>query len=289
MDIDQSIFAVYKDGEIIGTGFLVARNLAVTCAHVVDIADAPCGEKIKIRFHGHKEKIDALVMGEYWRDIENGDIAILILEHVPNSIHAITLGSASDCKPGSTFRSFGYTTAADVQGIHVNGTIDGYLPEHKLLQIQSPQANNGVSGAPVFDEQQRLGVGMITKGDNSITRNRDTTFATPSEIIRQACPLLELSKPFLPLEALIEIFSRNYVQQTECDIARRTLENISVNLQFTAKNRHLEYPLKKKIQTCWDELDAFRKICRSSHPDVDRKRKQIREKLLTILRDVRKL
>jgi hypothetical protein len=281
------------DGKTVGTGFLVALNLVVTCAHVVKDAgqtiDEMAGGKIKVQFTGQNEKIDALVLPEYWTNVENGDIAILKLDHVPDTIPVIALGLAAECQPRSVFRSFGYATAADVQGIHVNGTIDGYISEHKLLQMQSPQANNGISGAPVFDEQQCIGVGMITKGDTGIQRNRNTTFATPSEIIRQACPLLELAKPFLPLDAIIEIFSRDYVQQTECDVTRRTLENVISNLQPSARNRHLEYPLKDKIQTCLSELGAFRKICRFRNPETDQQRKQIKEKLIVILRDASKL
>lgn len=39
-------------GETVGTGFLVSKNLAVTCAHVVKILGAGAGDTIDIRFTG---------------------------------------------------------------------------------------------------------------------------------------------------------------------------------------------------------------------------------------------
>jgi hypothetical protein len=39
MDIKNSIVAILNpDNEIVGTGFVAAENLIVTCAHVIDLA-----------------------------------------------------------------------------------------------------------------------------------------------------------------------------------------------------------------------------------------------------------
>ena len=198
MDIKPSVFAVFKDQEIVGTGFLVSRDLAVTCAHVVNLADAQPEEWLKIRFSGHEEEIDAYIVEEYWRDVDAGDIAFLKLESTPEGVMPLRLSAAKTSQPGNAFSSFGYAIAADIQGIIARGTIDGYLPDHNLLQMQAPQANQGISGAPVLDEKRGVVVGMITKGHTELGRNEFTTFATPTETIWQVCPQLKPPTPILP-------------------------------------------------------------------------------------------
>jgi hypothetical protein len=186
------------NGRIIGTAFLVAKDMAVTCAHVIVDADAYAGDIIQVQFTGRDEKVNALVMPEHWLDIDQGDVALLKPEHIPEGVTPLRLAPAVDCRSGNPFYSFGYATAADVQGIIARGTIDGYLPQHKLLQLQAPQASHGISGAPVLDEKRGVVVGMITKGHIELGRNEETTFATPSEVIWQACPQLKPPTPVLP-------------------------------------------------------------------------------------------
>jgi hypothetical protein len=195
---DNSILRILgPDNRIVGTGFLVASDLAVTCAHVVIAAEAIAGDTILVQFTNQKKQISALVEPLLWLDENKGDIALLRLTEVPDGIYPLRLAPATDCRPGSEFRSFGYATAADVQGLHANGTIDGYLPAHQLLQLQSPQADKGISGAPVL-AQSGVVLGMITKGHQELGRNENTTFATPSEVIWQVCPDLRPVIPPLP-------------------------------------------------------------------------------------------
>lgn len=197
--IDVSTFRIFHhNGTIVGTGFLVAKNLAVTCAHVILDADAFNGDTIQVQFTNRVEKINAYVIPEFWLDIANGDIAFLRLESMPEGIPPLRLGLAGSCHPGSEFRSFGYATAANVQGIYANGKIDGYLSQHMLLQLQSPQANHGISGAPVLDEKQGVILGMITKGHIELGRNELTTFATPTELLWKICPIIKPPIPILP-------------------------------------------------------------------------------------------
>lgn len=198
MDIQPSIFAIFNGDAIVGTGFLVTQELAVTCSHVIFAAEALGGDNIQIRFSGQTYNTTALVLTEYWRDVEHGDIAILKLDTAPIGIVPLRLAPAAHCRAGSPFRSFGYATAADIQGIFARGAIDGYLPEHELLQLQTPQADHGISGAPVLDEKRGVVVGMITKGHTELGRNQNTTFATATETIWQVCPQLKPLTPILP-------------------------------------------------------------------------------------------
>lgn len=180
-----------SSGKIVGTGFLVTQNLALTCAHVVSLAGGVKKEIIEVQFTNIDEKISAFVDPAYWRDADKGDVAGLRLERIPPGISPLRLGAARESQPGSKFRSFGYGTAADIQGIYANGHFDGFLSKDNLLQLQSPQAGHGISGAPVFDEARQLVVGMITKGHTGQGRNQHTTFATPAELLFDLLPELK--------------------------------------------------------------------------------------------------
>jgi hypothetical protein len=191
--IEASTLRILRpDGKTVGTGFLVAKDLVVTCAHVITDAGVVDGDTIQVQFTHRTEKIDATVVPEFWLDIEKGDVAILRLATVPEGVIPLRLAPAAGYRVGSAtpFHSFGYAIAADVQGIIANGKIDGYLIEHKLLQLQTPQADHGISGAPVLTADDGV-VGMITKGHIKPGRNQHTTFATPSETIWQICPQLK--------------------------------------------------------------------------------------------------
>jgi WD40 repeat protein len=190
------------NGKTVGTGFLVSQDLAVTCAHVVVAADAIDGDAIQVQFTGKQQKISGVVLAQYWRDIKSGDIAFIRLDAVPEEVTPLRLALAANSHANSGFHSFGYATAADIQGIHVNGKIDGYLKTHQLLQLQSIQANHGVSGGPVFDEARNVVIGMINRGHTGLGRNQGTTFATPSELLFEICPEIKPSEtcPYLGLE-----------------------------------------------------------------------------------------
>ena len=232
ISIEASILRVLNpDGEIVGTGFLVAAGLAITCAHVVKDAgqtvDSMAGESIKVQFIGQKKFIDAIVIPEYWRDIDEGDVAFLRLDDSNLHIKPLPLGFAEHSHYGNNFRSFGFATVAEVQGILVNGSIDGYLWEHSLIQLQSPQANSGVSGAPIFDINRNVVIGMLTKGHNGSGRNQYTTFATPFEFLSQTCPEIFPSEvcPYLGLESFTAestqfFFGREALTRKLLDILR---------------------------------------------------------------------
>lgn len=222
------------NGKTVGTGFLVGPGLAVTCAHVVVSADAIDGDTIQVQFTGRNEKLHALVEPVYWRGVDQGDVAFLRLDSAPKEIPPLRLAAAQTCRAASRFRSFGYATAADVQGIHANGMIDGYLPQHNLLQLQSPQANHGISGGPVLDEARGVVVGMITKGHIESGRNEQTTFATPSELLFEICPEIRPSEtcPYLGLETFTAETAQFFFGRQA--LAEKLLTNLRGGIRFLA-------------------------------------------------------
>ena len=63
--IEASTLRILKPtGETVGTGFLVSKNLAVTCAHVIKILGAGGGDTVDIRFTGKSAVTTARVLPE---------------------------------------------------------------------------------------------------------------------------------------------------------------------------------------------------------------------------------
>jgi formylglycine-generating enzyme required for sulfatase activity len=192
--VRSTLCVLNPGGKIVGTGFLVAADLAVTCAHVITLAEAVEGDPVQVRFTEQDGIFDAVVEPQSFRDPAHGDVAFLRLKSIPPDLQPFRLGLAKACAQGGGFSSFGYATAADVQGIYANGAFDGYLAEQDLLQLQSPQADHGLSGAPVFDDARGVVVGLIAKGHIKPGRNAETTFATPTELLFEICPAVRPSE-----------------------------------------------------------------------------------------------
>lgn len=211
--LERAIMRILRaDGKVAGTGFLVAPNLAVTCAHVVVKADALDGDTIQVQFPNTEEKIPAVVEPQYWREIAKGDVAFLRLESTPQGMVPLRLGLAEHSPSGNPFTAFGYATAAGQQGIWARGNIINLLPDKSYLQIRAHEANHGMSGAPVLDEKRDVVVGMITLGNTEPGRNQETTFATPSEFLFDVCDEFRPSEisPYLGLEFFTAETSRYF-------------------------------------------------------------------------------
>jgi WD40 repeat protein len=204
--IESSTICILHNGRPFGTGFLIAKDVAVTCAHVVESA----GETLHVRFTGREEILPAEVLREYQRDPNHGDIAFLRLGNVPAGCNPLSMGAAEHSFSGNSFQAFGYPTLSAVEGVHARGEILGMVTEEgqRLLQLRSMELNQGHSGSPVWDEQRGIVVGMVVsvyKSDAS-GKLRDTAFAVPSETLWQVYPAIGPSEtaPYRGLETFTE-------------------------------------------------------------------------------------
>ena len=125
---ESSILRILQNGHSLGTGFLIAEDLAVACAHVIVAA----GETIQVQFTGRDEILSAHVIPEYFRDPDNGDIAFLRLESVPENITPLRLGATEHSSSGNMFQAFGYPSVGEVEGVHARGEMSPYLIHCKL-------------------------------------------------------------------------------------------------------------------------------------------------------------
>ena len=197
--IDSSTLRIlHPNGKTVGTGFLVAPKLAVTCAHVVEDADGTAGGIIQVQFTGQTEKLSATVLPEFWSDFGKNDVAVLQMDKAPDGVFPSPMERAGKCKFGSQLYTFGYAQVADEEGIAGSGEFRTWPKEGKVFQCRMHEADQGHSGAPVVDVSQSVVIGMIQKGNTGADHNTETAFAIPTETIWKVCPQLRPPVPVLP-------------------------------------------------------------------------------------------
>ena len=174
-----------------GAGFLVsASGLIVTCAHVL----AGCAPGATVRIEPHAGLRPLLATVDLREDPP--DVAVLRLTApVPPEVLVLPLGrSPKTPQPG--LRTFGYPEVRREEGLpgelaYYGATErDGY----DQLALRSEEATRGYSGAPIWDPELGVVVGMvkgIARGDPG-QRLGSTTIGVPVEVIRHLCPELRL-------------------------------------------------------------------------------------------------
>ncbi len=193
------------DGSTAGTGFLVSKRLAVTCAHVVDSANAKAGDVIEFEYHlGNVDIQEAKVLENGWSP-EN-DVAVLeLIEKPPKWIHPIIMQS-SRAMEGRSFQGLGYPDDGPIQTRWPQGNISGRVEvkgySNPLLQIQGKEIDKGLSGSALVDRSTRRVIGMITAYQDiarqSAAENVRFGYAIPIETLWKVYPELEKELPPLP-------------------------------------------------------------------------------------------
>nr|WP_152893406.1 trypsin-like peptidase domain-containing protein [Streptomyces adustus] len=198
------------DGAVVGTGFLIAEDLLISCAHVlVDGAYGP-GDVVSLVFPRvpGAPSVRGRVLKDGWRDPEKQDIALVRLEHVPTGTAPLSLGSTAGCR-GHRIRSLGFPEQAPPGGHFGFATAGAVLPgadsAGDLLQLTGANdLTTGFSGGPILDETTGLVAGMLTAitVPDGYDRGQGIAYATPSAVLREAWPALEVGdvSPYRALE-----------------------------------------------------------------------------------------
>jgi WD40 repeat protein len=186
-------------------GFLVsAGGLIVTCAHVL-VGCAP-GATVSIEPHVGRRSLPATV--DLLQDPP--DVAVLRLTApVPPEVLALPLGrSPKTAQPG--LRTFGYPQMRPEDGLPGELAFYGVTTAagYDQLALRSQEATLGFSGAPIWDPELGVVVGMIksiARGDPG-QRLSSTAMGVPVEVIRDLCPELQLPAgcPYRGLDAFTE-------------------------------------------------------------------------------------
>lgn len=241
-NIRDSVVAILNDnGKIVGTGFLARENLILTCAHVVATVGAAIdGDSVRVCFNGQTQVLQAALIEHSWRDVDDGDVAVLRLDSIPQGVAPLRLGNAAG-SAGHDFYSYGYATVTDVQGIGARGKIIDIVAGGRLVQLTSQEPDHGMSGAPVWDEKRRVVIGMINKGKTRISddedessRNPFTTFATASDVIFEACKEIEPSDicPYRSLSTFTESDAEFFCGRER--IVDKLVESLQRSFKFLA-------------------------------------------------------
>jgi len=145
---------------------------------------------VTIRFSDNS-KTEATVEQSSFSPSYEKDVALLHVDSLPQGIAPLPLGNAAG-SAGHDFYAYGYAIVTDVQGIGARGKIVDIVDNGRLVQLTSQEPDRGMSGGPVWDEQLRVVIGMVTKGKGMLEkdqnlRNTQTTFAITTQIILEVC------------------------------------------------------------------------------------------------------
>ena len=159
MDVtDVIVYILNKNNNISGTGFVIAKdNIIITCSHVIQDQisqqrgeDKP--EKVTVVFYKTGAKYNAIVEPQWWRDWNQGDIAILRLEStLPSNIPEIQFASYTNINE-YTVKSLGFPNIDNITGLYGEGHVKGVISNknNNLLQLSSNDFTVGFSGAPIW-------------------------------------------------------------------------------------------------------------------------------------------
>ena len=172
-----------------GTGFLWdAEGHVVTNYHV--IAGAP-GSSSKVIVTLRDRQYQAKLIGHS----EDRDLAVLELEHPPEGLRGLSLGSSENLRVGQSVYAIGNPFGLD-QTL-TTGVISGLgreirsLSDHKIRDVIQTDAaiNPGNSGGPLLDSHGRL-IGVNTAIMSPSGTYAGIGFAVPVDAVREVVPQL---------------------------------------------------------------------------------------------------
>ncbi|WP_052866874.1 nSTAND1 domain-containing NTPase [Streptomyces niger] len=205
-----------EGGEIVGAGFLIAPDLAVTCAHVVSDAlrtphREPLPEDARVRVDlplsgGGSAEADV----EHWLpygDDGTGDVAVLRLRAPIDGARPLRMAEATSVwEHAARVAGFPATSPGGVwhMGRLRAGTAEGWV-QFSQGDAHGTPIERGFSGAPVWDEELGAVVGMVVRSQLSGPRQ---SFLIPTGALLAAfpalAPVLRPASPFRGLAAFQE-------------------------------------------------------------------------------------
>ncbi|MET7695768.1 trypsin-like peptidase domain-containing protein [Streptomyces sp. NPDC005483] len=189
-----------RDGTVVGTAFLVAEDLLISCAHVLLDGGYGPGDLVQLVFPRvlGVPSVPGRVLEDGWRDPHHQDVALVRLDDAPTGAAPLALGSATGSS-GHRVRSLGFPRQAPPAGHFGSAMAVGVLPgtdgAGDLLQLtDANDLTTGFSGGPVLDETTGLVVGMLTAitAPDGHDRGQGIAYATPTAVLREAWPALDM-------------------------------------------------------------------------------------------------
>jgi hypothetical protein len=196
-DLEKCVIRILNTkGNTVGTGFLLAPRLAVTCTHVVKSADGQPGSVLQVGIvQPNTNSYPVHVLSAGWS--ETHDVAFLEFTETPGGLVPVRLGRAYGCE-GHAYASLGFPNLGPILATRPQAAINGLVPvenQGELLQLKGEEIKEGMSGAPVLDLTSGEVVGMINGYCDDRTR---LAYATPGETIAKLSPMKVILHSPLP-------------------------------------------------------------------------------------------
>lgn len=278
----NSIIRIFYQEQVIGIGFLVAEQYALTCAHVVAEAllipsttpNLPKGEiQVDFPLVNSTDKISATVVGWHPESVLDSDeaiedIAVLKLKRLPPSVQP-TCPILSENLANNPFKVFGCPA-----GVPFGVWATGILLEQNAkqwFQLEDTKVTGyaieaGFSGSPVWDEQLEGVVGMVVAAD----RKRETAkvaFMIPTQTLVKAWQNLEsivlrAKEKEKQVKPALSPVKKKFLEQRKKQF-EENIEAVSRNMSFETRlsyylnlDREVTYYFKK-LEEIERELDNF--------------------------------
>ena len=180
-----------------GSGLLLSLSgYALTNAHVVTGANGKFASKVQVKLAGESVVAKVIAIGQDTKGIDPVDLALLMLENVPENAVSFEFADSACIKNGERVyvigNSLGYGTCI------TEGIISDKLRnvDDRDLIMTDCAINHGNSGGPMFNEEGKV-IGVVVAG---IDRAEGMNFAIPSRtavnFLRQCGVLSAIKKNF---------------------------------------------------------------------------------------------
>jgi hypothetical protein len=217
-DFKKSIARIYgRNGNVVGSGFLVSDRHVLTCAHVVNaiqerdehVADFPTNT-VGLDFpFSSQDRINARIVFRSYAEETGEDIALLEipLEMLPSIMPKARLIATSNLL-NRKCRTYGFPIGVD-KGIWSNGLLIDYQAITGWVQMQDTDGRiePGFSGGLVWDDSLHGVLGMVVA---RIIDRQQIVFMIPSNMLMGVCRELayvELENLLRPYEEkLFKVF-----------------------------------------------------------------------------------
>lgn len=203
--IESFVVAILDDTtrKPVGTGFIVGEEHVLTAYHVVsDAMKLQKGEKVQtkslnLRFPLINLETNAFLVEEYSNS--DYDVATLkLVNRISEPLNVAVFGSSKQSS-GNRFVSSGYReVSGGAVGVIAPPELEPSRLPYSQLILRSDQIDRGMSGAPVLDLELDKIIGMVVAtwyNDSIQGKDRETSFAIPSEIIQEVCPIVKMESP----------------------------------------------------------------------------------------------
>ncbi len=212
MDLEalkRSVIIILKeDGSVAGTGFVLSDKMAVTCAHVIEIAKASIGLSVNVYFYASGTKSSAKVMPKGWSSSKEDDTAFLQLSDLPDNVNPVLMRTAIESAQ-HTYVVFGFARITTYEERIAEDKIGGIVKaghKNSMLQLTGYEVAQGLSGAPVLDKESGYVVGMMSEYADEpidVTDKKKTitipipgarfAWATTADTLKALMPALEVT------------------------------------------------------------------------------------------------